>query len=137
MQHYYIPTRLLDWTEVLGVAVFFALLERPGYESHEPAAVYLLDPYLLNSKSRKRDVPMVSDDPGFNYKTLYWEKKPMPPEKPIAIEAPFQNDRMMAQRGKFTIHGDDLRPIEEINPDCVRKVTIPIKAQGSHLKIQV
>ena len=25
MQHYYIPTRLLDWSENLGIAIYFAI----------------------------------------------------------------------------------------------------------------
>ena len=43
MQHYGVPTRLLDWTETLGVAVFFALGTQPS-----EAAVYVLDPTELN-----------------------------------------------------------------------------------------
>jgi FRG domain len=120
MQHYYIPTRLLDWTEVLGIAVFFALLKNDSQD----AAVYLLNPSLLNTKSSRNDIPLVSDDKEFDYKRIYWEKKPVPPVHPIAIEAPSQNGRIYAQRGKFTIHGMNIQSIEDQFPDCVQKVIL-------------
>lgn len=69
--------------------------------------------------------PKKLDLEGFDYKTLYWEKKPVPPINPVALEPPFKNVRILAQRGMFTIHGDDTRPLEEICPDCVRKIEIP------------
>lgn len=119
MQHYYVPTRLLDWTEVLGVATYFALLGNP-----ESACVWLLNPSSLNQMTMGNPQPKKLDLEGFDYKKLYWEKKPVPPLHPVALEPPFKNVRIQAQRGMFTIHGDDTRPLEEICPECVRKIEI-------------
>lgn len=125
MQHYYIPTRLLDWTGVLGVAVFFALLK----ENNE-SAVYLLNPINLNKKSIDRAcIRVVTEEKDFEYRSIYWEKKPFPPHGPIAMEVPFQNDRIMAQKGRFTIHGDKEETIEEQFPDCIKKVILKNEAR--------
>jgi FRG domain len=120
MQHYRIPTRLLDWTEVLGIAVFFALLSNKDTD----AAIYLLNPLAVNLQSSKRNIPLVSEENDFDYKQIYWEHKPVPPVHPIAIQAPAQNNRILAQRGKFTVHGTDDRPLEEQFPDLVQKVPL-------------
>jgi hypothetical protein len=124
MQHHYVPTRLLDWTEVLGIAVFFALLD---VESDD-AAVFILDPKRLNGKSYKNRIPLVSEDKEFDYEKIYLDKQPLPPKDPIAIEVPFQNKRITAQKGKFTIHGDDEKPLDVLYPDCVKKITLPVNA---------
>jgi hypothetical protein len=120
MQHYRLPTRLVDWTEVLGIAVFFALLGSLDVD----AAVYVLNPLALNKSSSKDDLVSVYDDPTFDYKTVYWEHKPFPPVAPIAVQVPAQNSRIAAQRGKFTVHGTDKRPIELQFPDFVKKVRL-------------
>lgn len=125
MQHYGIPTRLLDWTEVLGVAVFFALLGNAATDS----AVYVLDPLALNLQASKTDIPHVYEQEDFDYRTIYWEHKPVPPVFPIAIEAPAQNSRIAAQRGKFTIHGTNNQPIEMQFPNLVKKVHFPPAAR--------
>jgi hypothetical protein len=118
MQHYHVPTRLLDWSEVLGVAVFFALMWHT-----EEAAVFVLDPRHLNTLATGHsEIKRVGLD--FQYRQIYWDKKPFAAIKPIAMEPPFQNDRMLAQKGMFTIHGDDRSPLEEQCPTCVRKIVI-------------
>jgi hypothetical protein len=45
MQHYGLPTRLLDWTRSLVVAAYFAVLHEPVSED---AAIWLLAPEQLN-----------------------------------------------------------------------------------------
>jgi hypothetical protein len=129
MQHYGIPTRLLDWSETFGVAVFFAL----GTQASE-AALYVLDPVRLNRVAAGTAQVKRADDPGFSYRSVYWNKIPIAPRLPIALEPPFQNDRMFAQRGMFTIHGDDERSLEEQCPDALRKIVIPESARQGALE---
>ena len=50
MQHYGIPTRLLDWTETLGVAVAFAVLDHNP--AHGDAAVFVLEPVVARFKNQ-------------------------------------------------------------------------------------
>lgn len=48
MQHYGIPSRLLDWTESFACAVFFAQL---GRKPDDTACIWILDPHALNLKA--------------------------------------------------------------------------------------
>jgi hypothetical protein len=122
MQHNWIPTRLLDWSENLGISVYFAVKYN---DRKTDMAIYLLDPIELNNYSRKRGVPIIPDEPmGLEYVKNYLEKDPFQPQFPIAIRPNFSNYRMLAQRGLFTIHGDDLTPIENLCPKAVTKVLL-------------
>jgi len=123
MQHHYLPTRLLDWTEVLGVALYFALLSNPS----ERPAIYILDPIKLNVLSQREGV--FGDYASLHYRDLYWHNNPVKPMLPIAVEPPYQNQRIHGQRGKFTIHGNDPRALNVIAPACVKKVIIDREAR--------
>jgi hypothetical protein len=122
MQHNWIPTRLLDWSENLGIAVYFAVKYN---DRKADMAIYLLDPLGLNRYSQKDAIPIIPDEPmGLDYVTQYLKKNPYPPQFPMAIRPNFSNDRMVAQRGLFTIHGDELTPIEQLCPRAITKVTV-------------
>lgn len=127
MQHYGIPTRLLDWTTNLGTALFFALRNNPS-----SPCVWILSPFNLNLISRGyptlADTAIIGDMPSeqvkdygvhniLSYNTSI--------EKPFAIHAPHGNPRLAMQRGMFTVHGKSKEPLEVSCPQVVRKVDIP------------
>lgn len=126
MQHYFVPTRILDWSESLGIALFFAV---QNHKKGVNAGLFLLDPNKLNAKSSKRGIPCMPDNPmNLSYKRMYIDHDPYPVPHPIAIKSNYSNARVLAQRGMFTIHNDSRRGIEEMYPDVVTKYIITEEA---------
>lgn len=177
MQHYQTPTRLLDWSEILGVALYFATLnvddkyqlelraradkERKVERVRElekqmrpHPSIWLLNPYALNRRSVWRDQ---KKDPGRHDLTvpenLGWRwakgKRPIPSGEywtysdllqegkmdwnfPRAIYPRQRNPRIHAQRAWFTIHGNDVSPIEALphRKTYVLEVPLPYELVG-------
>ena len=126
MQHYGIPTRLLDWTESLALAIFFAIQDTP-----DDPCIWVINGYRLNTESGARDryhiiVPGI-DQIGDYYEYFAFEnkqrRKEWPYKKPIFIEIPRTFERIYAQKGYFTFHPNS-EPLENISK-FVRKVEIP------------
>ena len=54
-QHVSLPTRLLDWSEGLLIALYFAL-DKPDDKLNEGASVWMLDPIKLNRLTKENTV---------------------------------------------------------------------------------
>lgn len=123
MQHYRVPTRLLDWTENPFVATYFAIVDaqfkvtsRGNLVFHKSAAVWVLDPvvwnrYALSHQSFDGGVLTPDDDALKGY-------KPVHPYTgmnnfPVAIYGAHNSPRIVAQRGVFTIFGQNTEPMEK------------------------
>ena len=122
MQHYGIPTRLLDWTDVLGIAIAFALYDS-GADDFD-SAIYVLDPIALNTLSGLKDIKRAPNDADFAYKAVYWHGRPFYPNFPIAIDGTLHNDRLRAQNGSFTVQGRVTDPLDLQAPSVIRKVVL-------------
>lgn len=124
MQHYRVPTRLLDWTEVLGVALHFAVSNLPADTTQTPR-LFLMNPYEWNDKhtsmGRGPAWPRyfgydVESEYFYEYGELLVESDLIDWKNPVALYPSQRDARLAAQRGFFTIHGTDVRAMEEIAP---------------------
>jgi hypothetical protein len=126
MQHFSIPTRLLDWTESFACAVFFAQLRRRRADS---AAIWVLDPQALNHLSIGREDLVALDEDTSNappkdsagtriIDSRAWHPKWASPDNlpTIAVAPIFTNARMVSQRSAFTLSGDSFEPLDRQHP---------------------
>jgi hypothetical protein len=137
MQHHGFPTRLLDWTEVLSVAAYFAISKYDSFSSKagQPTpAIWVLNPYTLNDEAwgiaDLIDPRNLGWDEGekdyYDYRDYMTELYNHDySDLPAAIYPAQKSYRMRAQSGRFTIHGRMVGGLEELCPKAVRKVVIP------------
>ncbi len=129
MQHYRIPTRLLDWTENAFIAFYFALIDQT--KNGDPC-VWMFNPLLFNEKNAPQQGSHIFANPdSCDPKLQYWintyhplnfdhNKKTFTDSdgntadigNPVAMYPPTVDPRIVAQCSVFTLHGLKCDPVD-------------------------
>lgn len=137
MQHYGVPTRLLDWSESPLVALYFALQKS---EDEHDAVIWALKPTELNKNANIKNryeefyIPSFEDEEisGYSIESVISSKVEL---SPVAVIATRNNPRIQAQMGVFTIHHNEIIPIEDIgNKSHIIKYIISKDSKRNILK---
>jgi FRG domain-containing protein len=120
MQHYAVPTRLLDWTENPLTALHFALMHASARKIGANATltesvIWVIDPVAWN-RTALSDVsynggPLSTTDEDIK---SYAPRIATMKVHPVALYGAHNSPRIVAQQGVFTIFGTGQSPMEDL-----------------------
>lgn len=135
MQHYGVPTRLMDWSRDAFIGLYFAVAQGPD-DVGKDAAVWVLNPVILNEAFSFHSfvnpgyIPNV-DEPAVDF---YFgpNAQMLDTTKPAAVIGPMNNPRIVAQRGTFTVFPrvEVVRPLNLFNDASNYLLKICIAAEN-------
>ena len=144
-QHFFLPTRMLDFTYSFDVALFFACYGKNGSHMDEDGKVFIFNKTRYENILKERN--KLSSQVIRNNKLLYeWLEKyidrktsnigNMNIDMPIFVDATREFDRLYMQKGLFLLWGVDESSLEEIFKkedinitDLVEEIIIPSKSK--------
>jgi hypothetical protein len=138
MQHHGAPTRLLDWTESIFTALFFAVYSEDPRAGTEDGEIWEISIYELNKISKLAIPPA-------NHQALeYLAREPLEanpnnlarvlnvthvPGWPIAFYPPLLWARMAAQKSTFSMHPRPIAP-DKVFPDEAKLSMYLVRAEN-------
>jgi len=141
MQHHGLPTRLLDWSESVLVALYFAVNDDTTDHENEDGCIWALLPHELNAISLRDEnakaVLGLGDDKHFDDYLPSKIVSQVQTFQPLAATAVRNNPRIQMQQGVFTVSHKDLSGLDEL-PDTqpIWRIIIP-SAQKSVFRAQL
>jgi FRG domain-containing protein len=142
MRHHGVPTRLLDWTDRLDIAIYFALEQYRAEMSKISSAkeaidrvanlpkpcIWVLNPFLLARRATGRTaIWNLARAAEYDYYVRILRDRNWPFDEPIPTYPPTSIERVRSQRGYFTVFGNSKEPLDRQATDgitCLRRIVI-------------